>query len=54
MRDRDYIATIVELDPVVPEWLEKQLQRLFQDVSDEPLPDNLVRLLRRLEDEQHR
>src|SRR5882724_8483125 len=52
MRDIDYIRTVVELKPaLVPRWLEVRLQRWFTEVMHEPLPEEIVRLLRRLEDE---
>jgi len=55
MRDIDYIRTVVELKPaLVPRWLEVRLQRWFTEVMHEPLPEEIVRLLRRLEDEHRR
>jgi len=55
MRDIDYIRTVVDFNPVlVPRWLEDRLQRWFKDVMHEPLPEEIVGLLRRLEDEANR
>lgn len=38
----------------VPEWLGSQLKQLFTDVMQEPLPDELMSLLRQLEDKERR
>ena len=47
-----YIDTVVDLDPLdLPPWIEERLQRLFKDAMNEPLPEEIVRLLQRLKDE---
>ena len=36
----------------VPEWLGNRLRRMFNDVMDEPVPDEFKALLRQLEDKE--
>lgn len=36
----------------VPEWLGNRLRRMFNDVMDEPVPDEFVALLKQLEDKE--
>lgn len=36
----------------VPEWLGNRLRRLFDDVMDEPVPDELRSLLKQLEEKE--
>jgi len=36
----------------VPEWLGSRLRRMFNDVMDEPVPDEFKALLRQLEEKE--
>lgn len=36
----------------VPEWLSNRLRRMFDDVMDEPVPDEFKALLKQLEDKE--
>jgi len=36
----------------VPEWLGNRLRRMFNDVMDEPVPDEFKALLKQLEDKE--
>jgi len=36
----------------LPEWLGNRLRRMFDDVMDEPVPDEFKALLKQLEDKE--
>lgn len=41
-------ADDIEVDPVVPDAIGKQLKRMYNDVADEPVPDRFSELLDQL------
>jgi len=41
-----------EVGVQVPEWLGNRLRRLFDDVMDEPVPDEFQSLLKQLEEKE--
>lgn len=36
----------------IPEWLSNRLRRMFDDVMEEPVPDEFKALLKQLEDKE--
>ena len=38
----------LDVDPVVPEAIGKQLKRMYNDIADEPVPDRFSALLDQL------
>ena len=36
----------------VPDWLSNRLRRMFTEVMDEPVPDEIKALLKQLEDKE--
>jgi len=36
----------------VPEWLGARLRHMFTEVMDEPVPDEFLKLLKKLEDKE--
>ena len=54
-RDTASTQPVGSNEPVqVPEWLGSQLKHLFTDVMSEPVPDDLMALLKQLEDKERR
>ena len=45
-------AAPVEPAEQVPEWLGNRLRRMFNDVMDEPVPDEFKALLKQLEEKE--
>jgi hypothetical protein len=50
----DEESATVSLEPAeqVPEWLGNRLRRMFDDVMEEPVPDEFRVLLKQLEDKE--
>lgn len=42
----------LNIDPVVPEAIGKQLKRMYNDVADEPVPDRFSALLDQLSQQE--
>jgi len=39
-------------DPKKEDWIGRQLRRVYDDAANEPVPDELLTLLRRLDDDK--
>ena len=52
--DDEAAATVSAASPSeqVPDWLGNRLRRMFDDVMDEPVPDEFKALLKQLEDKE--
>ena len=50
--DEASTVSAVETPEQVPEWLGNRLRRMFDDVMEEPVPDEFKALLKQLEDKE--
>jgi len=50
--DEESTVSAVQTPEQVPEWLGNRLRRMFDDVMEEPVPDEFKALLKQLEDKE--